>query len=78
MLYYQLKAFTPKGCLLFYTKELPKVRDVIQVAETFDIDVELIVVEVSPKRKAKALQLINTKTYRDLGIMGQKCPMGVI
>ena len=43
-----------------------------------DVDFQLNVIEFQPHKKSKSLELINTKTYRDLGIMGQKCPIEVM
>lgn len=70
MLKYQIKSVSPDGCFLFYTKKLPKVKDLLSIALKLDIDVELNVVECSQEnQKEKVLQLINTKTYRKLGVI---------
>ena len=78
MLYYQVKSVTPDGCLFFYSKQLPKVKNILTMAIYHDVDFQLNVIEFQPHKKPKSLELINTKTYRDLGIMGQKCPMEVM
>lgn len=69
MLRYQIKSISPRGVLLFYTKDLPKVKDILKMALQYDIDVELNVVEFRPHEKPKTLNLTNTKIYRDLGVI---------
>ena len=78
MLLYQVKSVTSNGCLLFYSKNLPKVKNILSMAVLHDVDFQLNVIEYQPHQKPKSLELINTKTYRDLGIMGQKCPMEAV
>lgn len=69
MLQYQIKSISPRGVLLFYTKNLPKVKEILKMAIDYDIDVELNVVEFQPHKKPKTINLTNTKIYRELGVI---------
>ncbi len=69
MLRYQIKSVSSNGVLIFYTKSLPKVKNLLQIAIDYDIDVELNVVEFIPHKKPKTLNLTNTKIYRELGVI---------
>lgn len=69
MLQFQIKSISPRGVLLFYTKNLPKVKEILKMAIEYDIDVELNVVEFLPNKKAKTINLTNTKIYRKLGVI---------
>lgn len=66
---YQIKSISPRGVLLFYTKSLPKVKEILKMAIDYDIDVELNVVEFQPHKKPKTINLTNTKIYRELGVI---------
>lgn len=69
MLQFQIKSISPRGVLLYYTKDLPKIKEILKMAIKYEIDVELNVVEFLPNQKAKTINLTNTKIYRDLGVI---------
>lgn len=69
MLQFQIKSISPRGVLLYYTKDLPKIKEILKMAIKYEIDVELNVVEFLPNKKAKTINLTNTKIYRDLGVI---------
>ena len=69
MLQFQIKSISPRGVLLYYTKDLPKIKEILKMAIKYEIDVELNVVEFLPNKKAKTINLTNTKIYRRLGVI---------
>lgn len=69
MLQFQIKSISPRGVLLYYTKDLPKIKEILKMAIKYEIDVELNVVEFLPNQKAKTINLTNTKIYRKLGVI---------